>query len=139
MADGSHTLDARATDNVGQTTYATQITVTVDNVPGEKMHVGDITMWYETKGPFYWVYTKVPILDEAGQPVSEATVYVDTTLPDGSIQSFSGTTGTDGTVTFRVKSRLTGTYTSTVTDVVKDGWTYDSANNYETSESLPVP
>jgi serine protease len=138
-ADGAHTLEARATDNAGQTTYATPITVTVDNVPGEKMHVGDISMWYQTRGPWYWVYTTGPILDEAGQPVSGATVYLDTTLPDGSIQSFSGTTDTDGTVTFEVKSRLTGTYTSTVTNVAKDGWTYDSANNYETSQSLTVP
>lgn len=139
VADGTHTLDARATDNAGQTTYATQITVSVDNIPGEKMHIGDITMWYGRRGINYIIYTKVPILDVSDQPVADATVYLDTTLPDGSVQSFSGTTGTDGTVTFQVRSRLTGTYTSTVTNVVKDGWTYDSANNYETSESLTVP
>jgi serine protease len=139
VADGSHTIDARATDNAGQTTYATQVTVTVDNIPGEKMHVGDISMWYQKRGPWYWVYTEVPILDENGQPVADATVYLDTTLPDGSVQSFSGTTGSDGTVTFKLRSKLSGTYTSTVTDVVKEGWTYDSASNIETSESLNVP
>jgi subtilisin family serine protease len=104
-----------------------------------KMHVGDISMWYVQRGPWYWVYTKVPILDENGQAVSDATVYLGTTLPDGSVQSFSGTTGSDGTVTFSLKSKLTGTYTSTVTDVVKEGWVYDSASNVETSESLTVP
>jgi len=139
VSDGSHTIDARATDNAGQTTYATQVTVTVDNVPGEKMHVGDITMWYDKRGINYIVYTKVPILDESDQPVADATVYLEITLPDGSVQSFSGTTGADGTVTFKLRSRLTGTYTSTVTDVVKEGWTYDPASNYETSESLTVP
>lgn len=139
VADGLHTLDARATDNASQTTYADQVTITVDNVPGKQMHVGDISMWYVKRGPWYWVYTKVPILDEAGQAVPDATVYLDTTLPDGSVQSFIGTTGSDGTVTFRVKSRLTGTYTSTVTDVIKEGWTYDPASNIETSESLTVP
>jgi len=104
-----------------------------------KMHVGDISMWYVQRGPWFWVYTKVPILDENGQAVSDATVYLDTTLPDGSVQSFSGTTGSDGTVTFSLKSKLTGTYTSTVTDVVKEGWVYDSSSNVETSESLTVP
>jgi subtilisin family serine protease len=104
-----------------------------------KMHVGDISMWYVKRGPWYTVYTEVPILDENGQAVSDATVYLETTLPDGSIQSFSGTTGSDGTVTFSLRSKLTGTYTSTVIDVVKEGWIYDSASNIETSESLTVP
>lgn len=139
VSDGLHTLDARATDNASQTTYADQITVTVDNVPGRQMHVGDIAMWYQKKGPWYWVYTTVPILDESGEPVPDATVYVDTTLPDGSVKSFDGTTVSDGTVTFKLKSKLTGTYTSTVTNVVKEGWTYDPASNIETSESLTVP
>ncbi|NIR12629.1 MAG: hypothetical protein GWN86_01205 [Desulfobacterales bacterium] len=141
VSDGSHTLDARATDDASQITYASQVTVTVDNIAGEKMHVGDISMWYSRQGrsPWYNIYTEVPILDENGQPVSDATVYLETTLPDGTIESFSGATGTDGTVTFSVKSQLTGTYTSTVTDVVKEGWTYDSTNNIETSESLVVP
>ena len=139
VADGLHTLDARATDNASQTTYAPQVTVTVDNVPGRQMHVSDISMWYRKAGPWYWVYTKVPILDENGGAVPAATVYLDTTLPDGSVQSFVGTTGSDGTVTFKLKSRLTGTYTSAVTDVVKENWIYDPASNVETSESLTVP
>lgn len=103
------------------------------------MHVGDISMWYTTRGVNYFVYTKVPILDENNQAVTEATVYLNTILPDGSVQSFSGVTEADGTVTFSVKSRLTGTYTSEVTNVVKTGWTYDEASNIETSESLSVP
>ena len=138
VGDGLRTLDGRATDNASQTTYASQVTVTVDNVPGRQMHVGDISMWYVKRG-LYRVYTKVPILDENGEAVPDATVYLDTTLPDGSVKSFIGTTGSDGMVTFGVKSKLTGTYTSTVTDVVKEGWTYDPLSNVETSESLTVP
>jgi len=104
-----------------------------------KMHVGDISMWYTQRGPWYWIYTEVLILDENDQVVSDATVYLEVTLPDGSVQSFSGNTNSDGTVTFSLKSKLTGTYTSTVTDVVKEGWVYDPASNVETSESLTVP
>ena len=107
--------------------------------PGGKMHVGDISMWYTKRGVNYIIYTKVPILDENNQPVQDATVYLETSLPDGTVQSFSGTTDSEGTVTFSLRSKLTGTYTSTVTDVVKSGWTYDSASNIETSESLTVP
>ena len=101
--------------------------------PPEKMHVGDISMWYDTQGPWYNVYTKVPILDEYNQSVSGVTVYLDTELPDSSIESFIGTTDDDGTVTFNVRSRQTGTYTSTVTNVVKEGWIYDPGSNVETS------
>jgi len=107
--------------------------------PGGKIHVGDISMWYTKRGVNYIIYTKVPILDENNQPVQDATVYLETSLPDGTVQSFSGTTDSEGTVTFSLRSKLTGTYTSTVTDVVKSGWTYDSASNIETSESLTVP
>lgn len=137
VSDGSHTLVARATDNASQTTYASQVAVTVDNIPD--MHVGDISMWYEKQGAWYRVYTRVPILDKNDQAVPNATVYLDTTLPDSSVQSFNGATDSEGTVTFWLKSKLTGTYTSTVTDVAKEGWAYDPASNVETSESLTVP
>jgi len=106
--------------------------------PAETMHVGDISMWYEKQGQQYTVYTKIPILDGNGQAVSDATVYLNITLPNGSVQSFSKKTGPDGTVTFDLKSKLVGLYTSTVTDVVKEGWIYDSTSNVETSESLTV-
>jgi subtilisin family serine protease len=107
--------------------------------PAPKMHVGDISMWYTKKGAQYTIYTKVPVLGEIGQPVSGATVYLDTILPNGVTQSFSGTTLTDGTVTFTTKSKLKGIYTSTVTNVVKAGWVYDPASNFETSQTLTVP
>ena len=107
--------------------------------PAGTMHVGDISMWYTKQGPWYTVYTKVPILDEDGQAVSDATVYLNTTLPDDSVQSFSEETDSDGTVTFRLKLQLTGTYTSTVTDVVKEGRIYNPTSNIETSESSTVP
>ena len=107
--------------------------------PGGKMHVGDISMWYTKRGVNYIIYTQVPVLDENNQPVPDATVYLETELPDGTIQSYSGTTDSEGIVIFSLRSRLTGTYTSTVIDVVKSGWTYDSASNVETSETLTVP
>lgn len=107
--------------------------------PAPKMHVGDISMWYTKRGAWYTVYAKVPVLDEIGSAVSGATVYVDITLPDGSVKSFTGSTLADGTATFKFRSKLTGTYVSKVTNVVKQGWIYDSASNIETSESLTVP
>ena len=91
------------------------------------------------RGLNYFVYTKVTIVDESDYPVSEATVYLTTTLPDDSTVSDSGITGSDGTVTFSVKSQQTGTYTSEVTDVIHASLTYDPRANVETSKSPTVP
>jgi len=101
------------------------------------MHVAAIDMSYGTKGPNYFIYTKVTIVDADDVAVSEATVYLEMTLPDGTA-SGSGDTNGGGTVTFKLKSQQTGTYTSTVTKVVKDGWEYDSEASV-TSDSIIVP
>ena len=103
------------------------------------MHVKSIDMWYEAKGPNYFVYTKVTIVNADNNPVSGATVYLEMTLPDESKASGSGDTANDGTVTFKLRSRQTGTYTSTVTNVEKSGWKYNSSANVETSHSRTVP
>jgi len=114
-------------------------TATPTPSPGNTMHVAAIDMWYTRAGPNYFIYTKVTIVDSANSPVSGATVYLTTTLPDGSAVASSGDTGDDGTITFKLKSQLAGTYTSTVTDVVKSGWIYDRLQNTETSDSITVP
>jgi hypothetical protein len=60
-------------------------------------------------------------------------------LPDGGTVNDSGSTGPDGSVTFQYgPTRVEGTYTSTVTGVTKEGWTYRDWENEETSESLNV-
>ena len=70
--------------------------------------------------------------------MSEATVYVTTTLPDGKSIASSGITGTDGKVTLTVKSRLTGMYTSSVTNVTHETITYDPSADAENSDSHTV-
>lgn len=107
--------------------------------PGATIHVAAITMWYERKGANYFVYAGVAIVNENEQPVSGVSVSVEIELPDGSVSTESGATGSEGMVTFRVLSRQGGAYTSMVTDVVKEGWSYDPTADIGTSESLPVP
>jgi subtilisin family serine protease len=104
----------------------------------QKLHVNSIDMWYKSAGPNRFVSTKVEIISSDGTAVSAATVYLETTLPDGSKVSGSGDTTGDGTITFETRSRQTGTYTSTVTNVEKDGWEYNSIENVETSDSIKV-
>jgi len=106
---------------------------------GTIMHVGDISMWYPSgKGLQHTIYTEVPILDEYGQPVSDATVYLEATLPDSSVKSLTGRTESNGIATFIFKSKLAGTYTSEVIGVVKEDLTYDPSGNIETNETLTI-
>jgi subtilisin len=104
----------------------------------QKMHVSSIDMWSKSAGPNRFISTRVEVVSATDAIVSGATVYLETTLPDGSTVSASGNTITDGTVTFEIKSRQTGTYTSSVTNVEKDVWEYDSSVNVQTSESITV-
>jgi len=122
------TDDDSATDTHGQSITVSEAAAT--------MHVAAIEMWYKSAGPNRFIYTKVIIVDSGDGPVAGATVYLTTTLPDDSAVSDSGDTGDDGTVTFTLKSRLIGTYISTVTNVVKGDWAYDDSG--QTSDSIPV-
>ncbi|MBN1660220.1 MAG: protease inhibitor I42 family protein [Anaerolineae bacterium] len=107
--------------------------------PGGTMHVSAIDMRYVRAGKTYTVFTTVTIVDENNAAVSNATVSLSTTLPGGSTASGSGATGADGKVTFSVKSKLTGTYTSEVTNVTHATYTYDPNANVITSRSISVP
>ena len=103
------------------------------------MHVSNITMWYDSRGPNYFIYTKVTIVDSKEAPVPEATVNLETTLQGKPTVYDSGSTNGEGTATFKLKSRQIGMYNSTVTNVTKtDDWTYDSGANVETSKTLTV-
>jgi hypothetical protein len=106
---------------------------------GGKMHVNSLTMNDTAKGPNYFVNTSVQIVDQDANPVSGATVSLKATFPEGTEDSLSGLTDAEGWVTLSLRSRTTGTYTSEVTDVAKEGWEYNAEANVETSESHTVP
>jgi N-acetylmuramoyl-L-alanine amidase len=111
--------------------------------PGGAMHVAAIEMWSAKKGPNLTVYSKVTIADAEGGTVPGAAVSVDTDQEiDGTIvnsTSAASETGADGTVTFSLRSRSGGTFTTTITKVSQVGWSYDSDANVEVSESLTIP
>ena len=139
---GDHDLKAEADVVVDETDTADNsmyTTVTVEEAPDNLMHVSAIDMWHEKVGRNYKIYTKVTIVDSSDSAVEEATVSLNMISPTGGTASGSGDTGPDGTVTFVSEpTRLTGTYKSEVTDVVKSGWTYDPSANVETNETLSV-
>ena len=59
------------------------------------------------------------------QPVASASVSIDVNLGNDLYDSGTGTTGTDGTVTFKFPNAPSGTYTTEVTGVTADGLTWD--------------
>ena len=60
-------------------------------------------------------------------PVGGASVSIDLFLDGGFLAPGSGTTGTDGTLTFTLKNASSGIYTTTVTDVTAAGLTWDGS------------
>ncbi|MBS3793893.1 MAG: S8 family serine peptidase [Candidatus Thorarchaeota archaeon] len=143
--DTTYTYEVSAVDtssNEGEKSDPASATTYGDN----SMHVASIDMWYEEVTWWYWVigydvYTQVTVHDQNSDPLEGATVYLEMSLPGGGTATSNGDTGTDGTVTFvyEAGSSETGTYTSTVTDITKTGYTYAESENVETSESLTVP
>ena len=107
-----------------------------------KMHVESVEMWADSKGPkssSTFVYTAVAVQDQHGNPVSGALVSLETVPPNGPVVSQTGMTGDDGTVTFQLRAKVSGTYESTVTDVSMSGWTYTAGANQTSGATLDVP
>lgn len=70
----------------------------------------------------------VVVKDQNGAAVSGATVVTIWKLPNGTTQNQSANTGTQGNASFNIKGG-TGTYTVTVTNIIKAGYTFDAANS----------
>ncbi|TFG08044.1 hypothetical protein EU538_07775, partial [Candidatus Thorarchaeota archaeon] len=139
-ADGSHTVNARATDTNAQTTSDSN-GATVDNGGGSTdnyMHVSSISYQATYRGPNAWLTIYVSIVDQNGNPVSGATVTIDVQYPDGSVSTYSTTTGSDGVAVFDLGKSPKGSYTVTVSGVTHSSYTYDSPANVETSESFSI-
>jgi len=107
-----------------------------------RMYVKSIDMQSVMEGSQVSIYTKVTIVDANGEPVPRAAVSLATKpVGWGSLYQF-GLTRVDGTVTFiyppeNFEGRY-GAWVATVTDVEKQGWEYDRAQNVETSETCEI-
>ena len=127
---GTTTISATS-DSVTGTASASVI---VKEASTTTMSVSNIEMWYSVSGLNNFIYTKVTVLDSGEAPVPEATVSLETTLPDYLIITYYGYTNSDGTVTFKLKSQHIGDYTSEVTEVTHADliWDEDPASNSTT-------
>ncbi len=128
LSDGSHTITASVTDSGGKTGSAS-ISITVGTPPAEATTVSVTSVDYATEGgknKDKHLTITVALVDDLGNPVAGASVSIDLDNTDtGGSWTGAGTTGTDGTVTFSLKNAPSGTYTTTVTNVIAAGLTWD--------------
>jgi len=127
LSDGNHTITASVTDSDGATGSAS-INITVGSPPAEATAVSVASITYTTEGGRYndkHLNMTVALVDDLGNQVVGASVSMDLFRDGSLVASGTGTTGTDGAVTFSLKNAASGCYTTTVTDVTAAGLTWD--------------
>jgi uncharacterized protein YjdB len=126
---------------------STEITATLDSVvsntaaltvtaPSEPTAVIVKSISYSTEGgknQDKHLCIVVALVDNLENPVADASVSIDVYLDGPLYVSYTGTTGTDGTVTFKKNNAPSGTYTTTVTAVRAEGLTWDGVTPLENS------
>ena len=109
-------------------------TPTATSEPSGNCYVYDITMSLGSAGANSYGIATVWIKDDSGNDVGGATV--DGEWSGLTSETISGTTGTDGKVTFESsKTKSSGTFTFCVNGVTS-GLTYDETLNTETCDSI---
>lgn len=92
------------------------------------LHSSSILLSARTTRTGVKVSGNVTVVDENNAAVPGATVYATWTLPGGSTQSQTATTDPKGVAKFSTSGGL-GTYTLTITNIVKTGYTFDPSNS----------
>lgn len=143
VSNGAHTITVKATDLNGQPRIHL-IDVTVNNSVPNTMHIQSIGMSRVTSkvGKVNYANARADVLvvDGSGLPVPSATVSGQwsglTSDSDVKATSSSGHAIIDSN---KVPANQSGTFTFTVTNITKSGWTYDPASNVQTSASILNP
>jgi len=134
-AAGTYTVTLTVTDSQGLK-GSTAVTVTVNPDPSAlAVRVGNIDMSVTRIGSYYQGIAKVTVLDRGGRAVSGATV---SGKWSGLVSTAaSAKTSSTGIAQFTTaRTRLTGTFTFTVTGISYPGYSYDASQNTETSDSI---
>ena len=127
LSDGTHTITAQVTDNNGKTgSSSVTITVGSPSLPAKSVSVNSVSYYTEGgKGGNAHLRVSLLIADSSGNPVGGASVSIDLYRNGALYLSAAGTTGTDGTVIFKVNNAPAGTYVTDVTAVDAIGLSWD--------------
>ncbi len=106
----------------------------------DTVHVASIDFGQKKKGPSYDLYTYVTIHSEDHTtPVVDAYVAMTLHHHGGNDYNFGGYTDNEGTVKFTLTGASQGmTFTATITDASKEGWSYNESSNHETSDTYTI-
>jgi len=129
---GSHTLTASHDSADADATNDSEFTTVNVAEAGATMHVGDLDGAKDLKGKSgrWEVFVTVTIHDENLNPVANAMITGEWT--GATAGSVSGTTGSDGTVTFSTGNMSGGTsVTFTVADVIHETLVYDDTADHD--------
>ncbi len=136
--EATYNLAATATCNEDTSVTGSATSELVVSSASNEMHIDGIEMSTIKVAPNIKAMAKVTIVDEDNAIVEGAVVYGQWS---GLTSDYDfGTTDANGQVSLDsdgVKKPI-GTYTFTVTNVTKDGWTYDLSANTETHDSIIV-
>jgi peptidoglycan/xylan/chitin deacetylase (PgdA/CDA1 family) len=106
--------------------------------PTPQMHVASIDMSGTQKGPNWKAHATVTIVDDDNAPVPSATVYGHWSGAwTGDVNGVTDSTGKVKLSSGSVSGG--GTFTFTVTNVVKTNWVYNATKNVETSDTITLP
>ncbi len=128
LSDGSHNITATVDDSGGKT-GSDSISITV-GTPENATTVSVDSITYATEGGKdndKHLLITVALVDDLGNSVASASVPIKLFRDGSLVGSGTGTTGTNGTVTFTLKNAWSGCYTTTVTEVTADGLTWDDS------------
>lgn len=129
LADGSYTVEVTVTDSRGVSgTGSTAFSI--GSAPSEPTTASVDSILYTTEGGRFGtqhLLITATIVDDFGNPIAGASVSIGLYRDGSLVKSFTGTTGTNGTVTFKLTNASPGTYTSIVTGVTAEGLTWDGA------------
>ncbi len=126
LTPATYQVHATANDALGNWSRA-EISVSV-TAAGPVLRVTNIAMSGSVRGSTASISGTVTVKDGSGKAISAATVAARWGLPNGTTRTATGTTGSSGTVKFST-SGARGTYTLTVTNVTKSGYTFDTAGS----------
>lgn len=131
-AAGTYTVTLTAWNCAGSDVATKTDYITVTQPAGGTMHVHDIVVTRNNRGPNCSGVGTITIYDANEQPVANATVSVTATGPTGG--TGSAATGADGTVSFETSKTksCSGEWCFEVTDVIHGSLTYDAGANHVT-------
>ena len=136
---GTYTVSLTVHESDGDSDIATKVDYIMVTAPA--MHIASIDMTttkYKAKGWHTYATAAVTVVDADGKAVEGAVV--EGHWSGLTSDTDSGATGADGKIALDSDSvkNAKGTFTFSVDNVVLSGWTYDSASNVETGDSITV-